>query len=270
MAFCVVAISALIGINLLINTSKSSVPATQDEIASASVTATIYADKDGYDEKIINTNPDVESDTTGLSTTSPPKATKPTEKATSSGKSSISSEEDKVTDSSSSKSNSGSISSQSHYADSSSSNSNYNNSYQKPPQSSNYSSQKSSSINSKPSSSRTSSKTSSSSEIPQSSAAPKPIQTVSKPTQAVPKPTQAPVNNIYMSYSSITVSQGDVVFLSLIGASSGVSWSMNNSSILVNYGGGGNQCSFKAISKGTVVVIASYNGARYYCTVKVN
>lgn len=87
----------------------------------------------------------------------------------------------------------------------------------------------------------------------------------SKPTT---KPTQ-PQDNVYLSYSSITVTKGDVVFLSLINAGNGVSWSVSNSSVLQNYGGGSNQCSFKALKKGSATVTASYNGKNYYCTVSV-
>ena len=259
--FCVVAIAVLIGVNLLINASKNTETATQDEITSAVMT-TDYIDKDVREESELYSNPISEPDTTVSNTTSPKETTKSTEKAASSDKSSNHSEESRVSNSFSSESSLGDINSQSHYAERGSSHTNsYNyNSQQKRSQSSNYSSQKSSSANSK--SSNSSSKTSSSSKAPQSSAQP-------KPTQAVPKPTQAQ-NNIHLSYSYITVSQGDVVFLSLIGASSGVSWSVSNSSVLVNYGGGGNQCSFKAVSKGTAVVTANYNGTSYYCTVKVN
>ena len=95
-----------------------------------------------------------------------------------------------------------------------------------------------------------------------------------KPTsKPEPKPTTKPTkpqSNIYLSYSSITVTKGDVVFLSLINAESGVSWSVSNSSVLQNYGGGSNQCSFKALKKGSATVKASYNGKNYYCTVSVN
>lgn len=87
-----------------------------------------------------------------------------------------------------------------------------------------------------------------------------------KPTT---KPTQAN-DNIYLSYSSVSVNKGDVVFLSLINAESGVSWSVSNSSVIQNYGGNGNQCSFKTLKKGSATVTAHYNGKNYYCTVTVN
>lgn len=88
-----------------------------------------------------------------------------------------------------------------------------------------------------------------------------------KPTTPT-KPTQIP-NNVYLSIRSSYVNKGDVVFLSLINAENGVSWSISNSSILQNYGGGGNQCSFKALNKGSATVTASYEGKNYCCTVNV-
>lgn len=95
-----------------------------------------------------------------------------------------------------------------------------------------------------------------------------------KPTsKPEPKPTTKPTqpqDNVYLSYSSITVTKGDVVFLSLINAGNGVSWSVSNSSVLQNYGGGSNQCCFKALKKGSATVTASYNGKNYCCTVSVN
>lgn len=94
-----------------------------------------------------------------------------------------------------------------------------------------------------------------------------------KPTQ---KATQAPAqettlsqNNIYLSYSNITVRKGDIVFLNLINASDGVSWSVSNPNILQNYGGGNNQCSYKALNSGTAIITSSYKGINYYCTVTV-
>lgn len=243
--FCVVVIGILIVINLLINSSKSVETATQDEITSAAIPS------------ILPEATTVEPSTASVifqETSEHRETTKSTEKATKNSSSSKSSEskDSHKNKSSSSNDDSENINSQSHYADSNSENNNYYNYQPK-------NSQTNSSSNSKSSSSRTSS----SSKAPQSSA---------KPTQPAPKPkpTQAPANNIYLSYSSITVSQGDVVFLSLIGADSGVSWSVSNSSVLINYGGGGNQCSFKAASKGTAVVTASYNGSSYSCTVTVN
>lgn len=93
-----------------------------------------------------------------------------------------------------------------------------------------------------------------------------------KPTKkATQKPTQAPKpqNNIYLSYRSITVKKNDVVFLTLINADAGITWSVGNSSVLQNYGGGGNQCSFKALSKGQTIVTATYNGRTYTCSVTI-
>ncbi len=245
--FCVVVIGVLIGINLLINSSKSAKTATQDEITSAAISS------------ILPEATTVEASTASViyqETSENKEPTKSAEKETKSSSSKSSASKDSHTNKSSSSSEkSEDINSQSHYADSNSENNNYYNYQPKK-------SQTNSSSNSKSSSSRTNS----SSKSPQSSAKP------AKPTQPAPKPkpTQAPANNIYLSYSSITVSQGDVVFLSLIGVESGVSWNVNNSSVLINYGGGGNQCSFKAVSKGTAVVTASYNGTSYSCTVKVN
>ena len=268
MVFCVVVIAVLIGINLLINTSKDTDTAPKDEITSVAVTTTHHINADASEENVLYTNPTTEPNTTASNTVSLQNATKSTEKTASSDKSSKSTEKKRESNSSSSESNSGDVNSQSHYSDSSSSNANSYNTQPKIPQSGNYSSKRNSSANSKSSSSsskassKTSSTTNSSSSAVQSSAAP-------KPTEPAPKPTQSQ-NNIYLSYSYITVSQGDVVFLSLIGAQSGVSWSVSNSSVLINYGGGGNQCSFKAVSKGTAVVTANYNGASYYCTVKVS
>lgn len=100
------------------------------------------------------------------------------------------------------------------------------------------------------------------------------IKPTTKPTpKPEPKPTIKPTkpqDNVYLSYNSIVVTKGDVVFLSLINAGNGVSWSVSNSSVLQNYGGGSNQCSFKAIKKGSATVSANYNGKNYYCTVSVN
>lgn len=94
-----------------------------------------------------------------------------------------------------------------------------------------------------------------------------------KPTQ---KATQAPAqettishNNIYLSYSNITAKKGDIVFLTLINASDGVSWSVSNPNILQNYGGGNNQCSYKALNPGTAIITSSYKGNNYCCTVTV-
>lgn len=240
-AFCVVVIGILIGINLLINFSKSSETATQDEITSAAPSSILYE------------TTTVEPSTASVifkETSENQETTKSTEKETKSSTSSksSSSKDSHIDKRTSSNENSDNVNSQSHYADNSSSDNNYYNYQQKKPQTN-------SSSDSKASSSKTS----------QSSDKPKPTQAVPKP-----KPTQAPENNIYLSYSSITVSQGDVVFLSLVGADNGISWSVSNSSVLANYGGGGNQCSFKALSKGTSVVTATYNGTSYYCAVKVN
>lgn len=239
--FCVVVIGVLIGINLLINSSKSAETATQDEITSAAISS------------ILPEATTVEASTASViyqETSEHQETTKSTEKETKSSNSSKSSgsKDSHINKSSSDNENEDNINSQSHYSGSNSENSNYYNYQPKK-------SQINSSLNSKNSSSKTT----------QSSDKPKPTQATPKP-----KPTQAPENNIYLSYSSITVSQGDVVFLSLIGAQNGVSWSVSNSSVLINYGGGGNQCSFKTVSKGTAVVTASYNGTSYSCTVKVN
>lgn len=246
--FCVVVIGVLIGINLLINSSKSAETATQDEITSAAISS------------ILPEATTVEASTASViyqETSEHQETTKSTEKETKSSNSSKSSgsKDSHINKSSSDNENEDNINSQSHYSDSNSENNNYYNYQPKKSQTNSISNSKSSS-----------SRTNSSSKSPQSSAKP------AKPTQPAPKPkpTQAPANNIYLSYSSITVSQGDVVFLSLIGVESGVSWNVNNSSVLINYGGGGNQCSFKAVSKGTAVVTASYNGTSYSCTVKVN
>ncbi|MGN0508271.1 MAG: hypothetical protein ACI4GX_03475 [Ruminococcus sp.] len=116
-----------------------------------------------------------------------------------------------------------------------------------------------SSSNSSSSNSNSSSNTQKATQKPTTKPEPKPT---TKPTQ--------PQDNVYLSYSSITVTKGDVVFLSLINAGNGVSWSVSNSSVLQNYGGGSNQCSFKALKKGSATVTASYNGKNYYCTVSVN
>lgn len=100
----------------------------------------------------------------------------------------------------------------------------------------------------------------------------KPTPTTKKPepqTEKQPEPTEKE-DDIYLSYSSISVNTEDVIFLTLIGAENGVSWSVNNSSVLQNFGGGGNQCSFKAVSKGTATVTASYNNRSYTCNVTVN
>ena len=116
---------------------------------------------------------------------------------------------------------------------------------------------------------------------PQQSETPKPEPTkVQEPqtTKKVEKPTSKPTvkpqettkDNIYLSYSSVSIHTDDVLFLNLIGADNGVSWSVGNSYILQNYGGGGNQCSFKALKKGSTTVTATYNGRSYTCYVTVN
>lgn len=116
---------------------------------------------------------------------------------------------------------------------------------------------------------------------PQQSETPKPEPTkVQEPqtTKKVEKPTSKPTvkpqettkDNIYLSYSSVSIHTDDVLFLNLIGANNGVSWSVDNSYILQNYGGGGNQCSFKALKKGSTTVTATYNGRAYTCYVTVN
>lgn len=131
-----------------------------------------------------------------------------------------------------------------------------------------------SSSSSKSNSNSSSSKSNSSSSITQKATQKPTTKPTTKPTsKPEPKPTTKPTqpqDNVYLSYSSITVTKGDVVFLSLINAGSGVSWSVSNSSVLQNYGGGSNQCSFKALKKGSATVTASYNGKNYYCTVSVN
>lgn len=131
-----------------------------------------------------------------------------------------------------------------------------------------------SSSSSKSSSNSSSSKSNNSSSSTQKATQKPTTKPTVKPTsKPEPKPTTKPTqpqDNVYLSYSSITVTKGDVVFLSLINAESGVSWSVSNSSVLQNYGGGSNQCSFKALKKGTSTVTANYNGKNYYCTVSVN
>lgn len=121
--------------------------------------------------------------------------------------------------------------------------------------------------------SSSSSKSSSNSSSSNSNSSSNTQKATQKPTtKPEPKPTTKPTkpqDNVYLSYSSITVTKGDVVFLSLINAGNGVSWSVSNSSVLQNYGGGSNQCSFKALKKGSATVTASYNGKNYYCTVSV-
>lgn len=127
-----------------------------------------------------------------------------------------------------------------------------------------------SSSSSKSSSNSSSSKSNNSSSSTQKATQKPTTKPTSKPEpKPTTKPTQ-PQDNVYLSYSSITVTKGDVVFLSLINAGSGVSWSVSNSSVLQNYGGGSNQCSFKALKKGSATVTASYNGKNYCCTVSVN
>lgn len=94
---------------------------------------------------------------------------------------------------------------------------------------------------------------------------------VEKPTsKPTVKPQETTKDNIYLSYSSVSIHTDDVLFLNLIGADNGVSWSVGNSYILQNYGGGGNQCSFKALKKGSTTVTATYNGRSYTCYVTVN
>lgn len=130
-----------------------------------------------------------------------------------------------------------------------------------------------SSSSSKSSSNSSSSKSNNSSNTQKATQKPTTRPTVKPTSKPEPKPTTKPTqpqDNVYLSYSSITVTKGDVVFLSLINAGSGVSWSVSNSSVLQNYGGGSNQCSFKALKKGSATVTASYNGKNYYCTVSVN
>jgi FtsZ-interacting cell division protein ZipA len=116
---------------------------------------------------------------------------------------------------------------------------------------------------------------------PQQSETPKPEptkvqepQTTKKVEKQTSKPTVKPQettkDNIYLSYSSVSIHTDDVLFLNLIGADNGVSWSVGNSYILQNYGGGGNQCSFKALKKGSTTVTATYNGRSYTCYVTVN
>ena len=81
---------------------------------------------------------------------------------------------------------------------------------------------------------------------PQQSETPKPEPTkVQEPqtTKKVEKPTSKPTvkpqettkDNIYLSYSSVSIHTDDVLFLNLIGADNGVSWSVGNSYILQNY-----------------------------------
>lgn len=121
-----------------------------------------------------------------------------------------------------------------------------------------------------PAESKSSNKSTSSSKTNSSSNTQK---TTTKPaTKSTTKPTTKPTqiqNNIYLSYSSISANKGDVIFLSLINAENGVSWSISNSSVLQNYGGGGTQCSFKALKKGSATITATYNGKSYYCTVTI-
>ena len=116
---------------------------------------------------------------------------------------------------------------------------------------------------------------------PQQSETPKPEstkaqeqQTTRQPEKATSKPTVKPQettkDNVYLSYSSVSLHTDDVLFLNLIGADNGVSWSVGNSYILQNYGGGGNQCSFKALKKGSTTITAAYNGRSYTCYVTVN
>lgn len=94
---------------------------------------------------------------------------------------------------------------------------------------------------------------------------------VEKPTsKPAVKPQETTKDNIYLSYSSVSLHTDDVMFLTLIEAENGVSWSVGNSYILQNYGGGGNQCSFKALKKGSTTVTATYNGRSYTCYVTVN
>ena len=99
-------------------------------------------------------------------------------------------------------------------------------------------------------------------------------QTTRQPEKATSKPTVKPQettkDNVYLSYSSVSLHTDDVMFLTLIEAENGVSWSVGNSYILQNYGGGGNQCSFKALKKGATTVTATYNGRAYTCYVTVN
>lgn len=99
-------------------------------------------------------------------------------------------------------------------------------------------------------------------------------QTTRQPEKATSKPTVKPQettkDNVYLSYSSVSLHTDDVMFLTLIEAENGVSWSVGNSYILQNYGGGGNQCSFKALKKGSTTVTATYNGRSYTCYVTVN
>lgn len=93
----------------------------------------------------------------------------------------------------------------------------------------------------------------------------------SKTTKPTTKSSQVQVqDNIYLSYSTVFTGQGDVVFLSLINAENGISWSVSDSSVLQNYGGSSNQCSFRALKRGSATVTATYNGKNYYCTVTVN
>lgn len=116
---------------------------------------------------------------------------------------------------------------------------------------------------------------------PQQSETPKPEPTkVQEPqtTKKVEKPTSKPTvkppettkDNVYLSYSSVSIHTDDVLFLNLIGADNGVSWSVGNPYILQNYGGGGNQCSFKALKTGSTTVTSTYNGRSYTCYVTVN
>ena len=105
---------------------------------------------------------------------------------------------------------------------------------------------------------------------PQQSETPKPEPTKVQEPKPTVKPQETTKDNIYLSYSSVSIHTDDVLFLNLIGADNGVSWSVGNSYILQNYGGGGNQCSFKALKKGSTTVTAAYNGRSYTCYVTVN
>lgn len=76
MVFCVVVMAVLIGINLLINTSKDTDTAPKDELPS--VTTTNHINADTSEENGLYTNPTTEPNITASNTVSLQNATKST------------------------------------------------------------------------------------------------------------------------------------------------------------------------------------------------
>ena len=78
------------------------------------------------------------------------------------------------------------------------------------------------------------------------------------------------IDEIKMNYKSISVNKYNFLTLQLFGAKSSVNWSSSDESILKVYNTASNKCTYKAMSIGKVVAIATYNNKKYTCEVTVN